>query len=570
MESRPESNNYKTRSSLHSAVENGKLNAVKELLSQGLSVNSVDVLNRTLLHIACHKGYNDIVQILLDRHAKLESQDFNGETPIHLAAATGHLAVMKLLLKTSQFEKEPYLINARNSDGETPLHLAAVNGHDKMIKYIVDHGAIVNSLTLAHDSPLNLAAAAGKPTAVKELLKYIVDINSVEYKAILIELAIGEDYVNKIFVRHPRATMKISVAEEIKYVQIVDLLVAAGIKIQYEDGSRNPLYIAVRSERELIAERLIQHGMNINLLSNTGKTSLHYSVLFGLTDMARMLVKNGADVTRKCRYGHYPIHHMVFGQQYQCLSILINAGADINCKTRNGETIFDCMCSDYTEDDALFIYTVLKHGANIHATGSNGDSALHTLCPFYASEYAGILLDSFLDFNIENFMGDTPLESAINERNSSVETIKFIIKMITKMEFQSNFIISTNNMAIISKDYFDLYLNCKVELVNLKNRKVWGEVSFFELIDKPVDELKDYTRNCEMMKVLNSGVCWSFPEYGHLINNRMSFASNLRNIHDKSANSLQELVYPIKLPQLVTDGIMSFLNVYDMKILSSI
>ena len=557
----------KTRSSLHSAVQNGNLTIVKTLLSQGLPVNSVDILDRTILHIAASKGYKEIVRLLLNHDAKVDSQDFKGHTPIHLAAEAGHLEVIKLLLKPYQIKKDQHFINVRNFSNETPLHLAALNGHVKMIKYLIDHGADVNLQTTSGGTPLHQAVAAGNSKSVKELLNHVGDINSLmQYKMILFEAAVGFYYIQGKTRIHSNTIKKMTVPKQQEYVEIIDMLVSAGINMKFEQGKMNPLHHAVTQKNELLAERFIHYGIDVNLIDSNGVSALQSAIAFGFLDMARILVKNGADVNLKTLSGIYPIHFMTNRRNYNILPVLMNAGADINSKTNIDVTIFDCL-ETYKLKDVLFIYSILKYGANVHATGYNGNTALHTLCPFYGCEYGAILFDWHLDFNLENAQGNTPLEYAINKK-LAIKNIEFIIKFIVKKEISSNFRIGDNNKSIISKYYQDLYLQCKTELENLKKQKVWGLITFFELLDIPLEELKEYTRNSELMNVLNSGVFKPFSVYGSIIKERLRFASILKNIHDNSINYLNQLVYPIKLPQNIADEVMSYLSIYDMKTLA--
>lgn len=53
---------------------------VKELLDDGVDVNSIDLDGRTALHIAACEGHVEVVQLLLSRKANIDARDRWGST----------------------------------------------------------------------------------------------------------------------------------------------------------------------------------------------------------------------------------------------------------------------------------------------------------------------------------------------------------------------------------------------------------------------------------------------------------------------------------------------------------
>ncbi len=71
------------------AAELGDLNTIKELVSQGYSVNSTGKFSTTPLMVASYYGHNDVVDYLIKNGAKVNSADDAGMTPLAFA----HLGV---------------------------------------------------------------------------------------------------------------------------------------------------------------------------------------------------------------------------------------------------------------------------------------------------------------------------------------------------------------------------------------------------------------------------------------------------------------------------------------------
>ena len=86
-------------SPLHWAVAAGNLNEVKNLLNQGIPMNTRTVTGRTALHDAARYGRLNIVQELLKRGAIVNATTRSGRTPLQEAASKGHSHVIHALLK---------------------------------------------------------------------------------------------------------------------------------------------------------------------------------------------------------------------------------------------------------------------------------------------------------------------------------------------------------------------------------------------------------------------------------------------------------------------------------------
>ena len=84
---------------LNCAAGNGKLEAVKYLVTKGASIEKGNNLAWTPLHTACVNGHWEVAAFLLDQQASVNKADLNGFTALMHTARTGHYACAKLLME---------------------------------------------------------------------------------------------------------------------------------------------------------------------------------------------------------------------------------------------------------------------------------------------------------------------------------------------------------------------------------------------------------------------------------------------------------------------------------------
>ena len=82
---------------IHSAARRGNLNRVKELLNQGVPVNTQTDAGWTPLHDAADSGRLNVVQELLRRGARVNIRTHRGSTPLNVAAFGRHPHVVHAL-----------------------------------------------------------------------------------------------------------------------------------------------------------------------------------------------------------------------------------------------------------------------------------------------------------------------------------------------------------------------------------------------------------------------------------------------------------------------------------------
>ena len=70
---------------------------------------------------------------------------------------------------------------------------------------------------------------------------------------------------------------------------------------------RNLLYIAARNGHDKVCEYLINKGIAVNEIQNTGSTALHGASYYAHTSTVKLLLNYGAKTNIRNKFGHYPI-----------------------------------------------------------------------------------------------------------------------------------------------------------------------------------------------------------------------------------------------------------------------
>ena len=138
-----DSKDYKGRTALFFAVENGSLENVAFLLDHEALVNEVDHIRNTALHVAAesqHENTFKIIEKLLEKGARLNAENEYGATPIHTAASHGNLEALYAFL-TCEEDTARALIDKPDKTGDRPLHYAAYDESGVAMKFLIRIGA---------------------------------------------------------------------------------------------------------------------------------------------------------------------------------------------------------------------------------------------------------------------------------------------------------------------------------------------------------------------------------------------------------------------------------------------
>jgi len=120
--------------SIHEAIKEGDIQAVKQHLATGTDVNAKDERGGTALYSAAVVGHNEIAELLINKGADVRVKNKASFTPLHEGAFNGHKEIVELLI-TSGAD-----VNAMKIDGMTPLDMATFGNHNETAALLRKHG----------------------------------------------------------------------------------------------------------------------------------------------------------------------------------------------------------------------------------------------------------------------------------------------------------------------------------------------------------------------------------------------------------------------------------------------
>ncbi|KAK3433987.1 hypothetical protein EUGRSUZ_D01267 [Eucalyptus grandis] len=181
---------------LHSIVENGQVDACRELLRKP------NLHKDTALHYAVRGGHESVVKLLIEEDPQLGGvTNAADESPLYLATDRGHLYIMELILHASVLpsshkgpkgltalyvaihrplagwqkilNSRPELIRERDEMGWTPIHYVASKGKFKAVQQLLQHDiSVAYDLDKEGQSALHIAAFLGYSLVIDEIVKF--------------------------------------------------------------------------------------------------------------------------------------------------------------------------------------------------------------------------------------------------------------------------------------------------------------------------------------------------------------------------------------------------------------
>lgn len=270
-------------------------------------------------------------------------------TPLHLAAYKGFLTTAMHLHLLTQID-----IDATDSMGRTPLYLAARSGNVDVVKFLISHGAAVNStvadslplcplssaprpIWFRHATPLHAAAQGGGCEVVKVLLESGADATAA---ASLTTIASWTWILSTL----PRSIRPLQTAALVGSVDVVRLL------LDHASPGKDDFDMAVHfatvagcadAVKVLLAHRPGQTGLNVRPL---GISLLHIAARCGFEDVIEFLLRDGARIDERDLLDRTPLLDASLAGCLPAVRALVDNGAD-TYDTRISEWIAVEICN---------------------------------------------------------------------------------------------------------------------------------------------------------------------------------------------------------------------------------
>nr|CAG4645529.1 EOG090X06BA [Lynceus sp. MCZ IZ 141354] len=401
---------------LHLAAGTDQAQVLLQMLVLGVSIDEKSDLGLTALHYAAWYGCKNAVPVLL-RLADVNSKTQRALTPLHLAVVANQASIVEMLIAKANVQ-----IDSPTENSVTPLHFTAATGRNTILIQLAKKGADINARDKIGKTPLDMATEAklsstsntlimlggksstclrignsneknnegftllqiaaqkGNLKKVKELLSCGADVNAISN--------IGSNALHE--------------AAYFGHHDIVAVLIEAGIdpKQKKTDGWAAIHLGCLASDPVPTLTVLLQKGVDVNMLTNDGKTALDISVQEGKSSAETFLRTKGAKG-----------------------AICIPIQRDINAKDANGWTALHRAAS---EGNSQNVKELLKCGALTTIFSSIGSLPLHEAA--WEGHEAAVreLLAGGADANMPKIDGSTPLHLAAATGRATV--IKLLLE----------------------------------------------------------------------------------------------------------------------------------------------
>jgi ankyrin repeat protein len=268
---------------MHFAAAGGQKEILAILVKKGVNICPKIDEAGTPLHWAAENGQYEVVKYLLSKGAEVDAmRETNFCTPLELAVRNGHKDVAKLLLS------EHAIPDSHTNEGETPLEIAVKRADLPMCSLLIRYGANAKyrrlyGWTLLHEAPNAQIAAL--------LINNGADVNAEAGK--------------------PDCYTPLSSASSSGRVDVANLLITRGAKVDRICAGSTPLILAAYDGNEQMCKLLILKGAKVNQQTEGGDyiggTALHVASMQGNIEVVKLLLQNGADVNPRSAAGETPL-----------------------------------------------------------------------------------------------------------------------------------------------------------------------------------------------------------------------------------------------------------------------
>ena len=444
--------NFKSYYPLHYAIENNNINMINLLLDKHADINCIDLLGNSPLHISVKLNNINLIKHLIENNADINITNNLNLSPL---CYSSDLNITKYLIekgarinpnalinavKNNRFDHLVYLIkhggdvNAKDDDNCNLLMLAIVQLNFKMVRFLIDKNADVESRnskgsliqaskgSLIQASKGSLIQASKGNNAIDISMTSCVRIVKYLFKKRTIDIKL---YIHKAVLN--------------KQCKIVKYLITIGGKdVQNEDGD-TPLHIAVRNKHIKMIRLLMYKNADFNILNkknvsaimlalntnidivkriaviepyikNKGMNLLHYAVYFNQLEITKQLLTE-ENINSETKDKNTPLHIAICKENYEIASLLIDKGADVNKLNKNNKSPL-CLAIGWNSMD--IIKKLIEKGVDAKkALFSGHRSAIMECIEKKNIEMFTYFVNLGVDINMPDEDGKTPLHEAV-------------------------------------------------------------------------------------------------------------------------------------------------------------
>ncbi|RDW72727.1 uncharacterized protein DSM5745_07899 [Aspergillus mulundensis] len=367
--------NYKKRTPLSWAAQEGHMELVKSVLASGVDIDERDQTGQTALVRAIENDHGDVAMLLISEGADVNAAKNGEESALVTAVIRGNEHMVNALIDAGAD------VNAFSGPERTVLRCACERGSENIARLLIERGASVvgekgwQQLFYASESGNNAslvklliekcgqakdpefargvildAASHGHETVMRVLLDNIEDVNflpGLKGEALLLASKDGHETVVRLLLEHGanieardedgRSVLLWALARG--HNSVANILIDGGADLEQADWSEfTSLSLAAYCGREAVGLALVNRGLRVNARNYDGSTPVLKATQNGNTGIVQLLIANGADVNARDITDRTPVMWAVSKQHDEVAELLIENGADLNARDVKGST----------------------------------------------------------------------------------------------------------------------------------------------------------------------------------------------------------------------------------------
>ena len=464
---------------LFSLVAKRKLEALKILIKNGANLTLEDLHRKTVLDEAVDRNDGMMIRFLLDNGFNINHKNNSGRTIFQNVAHMGNNKIFQIFMKYNAD------FNIKDSHGKTVLFDAVEGGNLDILKDVINNTNNLNILDENHQNALFSAVLKDDISLATELILNGINVNFLD-----------KDGQNVLFN---------AILQGAKNLPLIELLIKKGINLNIVDNyhknlideilyvfdlQKNPpkeldgKYKIVTEEKEYLplGFLFLEHGLEIDKIDESGKTTLQKAVENKNFTNAEFLLNCGADVNICDEFEKNIVHKEILKgySNYKMIDFLVSHGANIDARDLDEKGIVDDIIEiiaiikgfkkpntffsneiKYDEKYDILLKKVLTYRPNIERQRLDGTNILFDMVMYNDFETLKTIINYGINLNIKDKRGYTPLIYMVEEglkisdkkeKDSFIERLIYFLKYRVNIDAQDNDGRTVIHKAVIAND----------------------------------------------------------------------------------------------------------------------
>ncbi|KAJ5113677.1 hypothetical protein N7456_002211 [Penicillium angulare] len=422
------------------AIQNGHKDICDLLFEKGSDINLQGDLLHKLLSKASESGHKSVARLFIEKGANINFQDSTRGTALFKALHNGHETVARLLIEKGAD------VHVQDSTGATALFKASNSGHETIARLLIEKGANIHVQDSTGATALFKASNSGHETIARLLIEKGANIHvqdSTGATALFKASNSGHETIARLLIEeganvHVQGSSgrtALFEASQDGHEAVARLLIEKGANVHVQNSlGRTALFEASRDGHEAIARLLIEKGANVHVQNSLGRTALFEASRDGHEAVARLLIDKGAHFDFQDSIGVTALVEASYQGHERIAKLLIEAGADVNPESSLGRTpLYVASVDGHTGVAKLLI----DNGAQVDRKINSGKTPLYVASAKGRGEIVKLLLDNGAQVDLKDDSGRTPLYVA--SRNGHGEIVKLLLDNGAAVDIKDNF-----------------------------------------------------------------------------------------------------------------------------------